>query len=68
MLAKHEQRIIDCPDCEATGYVNEPGNIRCRLCGGGYQIVITVPADALVEDEWEAVADLRAKRMPDLFE
>lgn len=62
MLAKHEQRILDCPSCEATGYANVPGNVRCKLCGGDCQIVITVEVGATGEDEDEAISALREKR------
>jgi hypothetical protein len=68
MLAKHEQRIIDCPDCEASGTIQAGiGYSRCGLCRGELQIVITVPVDATEEDEWDATWALRQKRMPHLF-
>jgi RecJ-like exonuclease len=70
MLARPtEQRIIDCPDCDSTGKLAS-GLLRCRLCGGEAQIVITVLVGAAEDEdggEWEAVANLRAERMPDLF-
>jgi hypothetical protein len=69
MLAKHTERTIDCPDCEASGNVVIGfGRYRCRLCDGRTQIVVTVPVDALDEDIWDATWELRKQRMPDLFE
>jgi hypothetical protein len=68
MLAKHTtQRVIDCTDCEATGYANEPGNIRCGLCGGACQLVVTTPETAPDEELWEEIHALRVKRMPHIF-
>lgn len=62
-----EQRVVDC-DCEGYGIIPAAiGFFPCRLCRGDGQLVVTVPIDAIDEDIWEAVHELRVKRMPELF-